>query len=127
MPWSVQPVSEIRLTFVHQLVTLKRSVAEACREFGISRKTGYKWLNRYRATPTEALADRSRRPRLGGHWHLRTVRKGGAVDFAEQILPFWSTPSQNRRCCSATRGAGGERRMRNVAILSWRCHPPMNV
>jgi transposase len=62
MPWSVLPMSEIRLAFVHQVVTLKRPVAEACRRFGVSRKTGYKWLNRYKEAPAEVLADRSRRP-----------------------------------------------------------------
>jgi transposase InsO family protein len=42
-----------------------RSVAftELCRRFGISRKTGYKWLARYQAGGGEALGDRSRRPR----------------------------------------------------------------
>lgn len=35
---------------------------ELCRRFGISRKTGYKWLERYRRGGIEALEDRSRRP-----------------------------------------------------------------
>ena len=33
-----------------------------CRRFGISRKTGYKWLKRYRAEGDAGLADQSRRP-----------------------------------------------------------------
>ena len=36
---------------------------ELCRRFGISRKTGYKWLERFRAGGREALGDRSRRPK----------------------------------------------------------------
>ena len=44
MPWKVAPMSEIRLAFVHHVRSLNHSVAEACRRFGISRKTGYKWL-----------------------------------------------------------------------------------
>ena len=41
-----------------------RSAQAVCRKFGISRKTFYKWLKRYRETngDTGALADRSRRP-----------------------------------------------------------------
>jgi transposase InsO family protein len=35
---------------------------EVCRRFGVSRKTGYKWLGRYRAGGKEALGDRSRKP-----------------------------------------------------------------
>jgi transposase-like protein len=63
MPWSVNAVSEIRLAFVQEVVALRRPVAEACRKYGISRKTGHKWLRRYRDQPDAALADRSRRPR----------------------------------------------------------------
>ena len=63
MPWEVFPVSEIRMAFVHQVKSLHFSVTEACRKFGISRKTGYKWLNRYRDDPGEPLEDQSRRPK----------------------------------------------------------------
>ena len=42
MPWEVHPVSEIRLAFVHQVLSLKIPIAAACRTFGISRKTGHK-------------------------------------------------------------------------------------
>jgi transposase len=40
------------------------SVQEVCRKFGISRKTFYKWLKRYKSSRGESasLADRSRRP-----------------------------------------------------------------
>jgi transposase InsO family protein len=37
-------------------------MSEVCRDFGISRKTGYKIFNRYRDQGLDALADRSRRP-----------------------------------------------------------------
>lgn len=40
----------------------REAMTEACREFGISRKTGYKIVNRYKAHGLEALSDRSRRP-----------------------------------------------------------------
>ena len=39
-------------------------MSELRREFGISRKTGYKIFNRYRQEGVEALTDRSRRPVL---------------------------------------------------------------
>jgi predicted DNA-binding transcriptional regulator YafY len=38
------------------------SVAELCREFGISRKTGYKIFDRYQECGVQGLTDRSRRP-----------------------------------------------------------------
>lgn len=63
MPWSVAPVSELRLAFVHLVRTAGAPVAAACRQFGISRKTGHKWLARYDGQPGQPLADRPRRPR----------------------------------------------------------------
>ena len=62
MPWKVRPVPEIRFAFVHHVLTGGLSVAEACRRFSISRKTGYKWLQRHRESPKDPLVDRSRRP-----------------------------------------------------------------
>ena len=50
-----------RLRFV-ALVLDGEPMSEACRTFGISRKTGYKLFNRYKDEGLEALCDRSRRP-----------------------------------------------------------------
>jgi putative transposase len=50
-----------RLKFIAQLLDGQK-MAALCREFGISRKTGYKILRRYRHCGVEALTDRSRRP-----------------------------------------------------------------
>jgi len=52
---------EERLRFVARLLD-GEGMSEVCREFGISRKTGYKIFNRYRDHGLEALTDRSRRP-----------------------------------------------------------------
>jgi transposase len=38
------------------------NISVLCRHYGISRKTGYKWLKRYREEGEAGLADRSRRP-----------------------------------------------------------------
>ena len=50
-----------RLRFVARLLD-GESMSEVCREFGISRKTGYKIFTRYKDHGLEALTDRSRRP-----------------------------------------------------------------
>jgi transposase InsO family protein len=52
---------EERLRFVARLLD-GENMSEVCREFGISRKTGYKIYNRYKDDGLEALTDRSRRP-----------------------------------------------------------------
>ena len=50
-----------RLRFVGRLLDGEK-MAPLCREFGISRKTGYKIFNRYKDCGLEGLTDRSRRP-----------------------------------------------------------------
>lgn len=61
MPWKACPVMEERLRFVARLLD-GEGMSDLCREFGISRKTGYKVFNRHKDDGLEAPADRSRRP-----------------------------------------------------------------
>ena len=44
------------------LVAAGEPLAELCREFGFSRKTGYKIFDRYQECGIQGLTDRSRRP-----------------------------------------------------------------
>jgi Helix-turn-helix domain len=50
-----------RLKFVARRLA-GEPMADLCREFGISRKTGYKIFDRYQECGVEGLTDRSRRP-----------------------------------------------------------------
>jgi putative transposase len=52
-----------RLQFIQACLDRRVSVAEVCAEFGISEKTGHKWLARFRADGPGGLADRSRAPK----------------------------------------------------------------
>ena len=61
MPWKESSVMEERLRFVARLLD-GEPMTDVCREFGISRKTGYKIFNRYREHGCGAFSDRSRRP-----------------------------------------------------------------
>ena len=61
MPWKERSVMEERLRFVARLLD-GEVMTELCREFGISRKTGYKIFDRYKEHGLAALSDRSRRP-----------------------------------------------------------------
>lgn len=63
VPWRASSVIEERLRFVILASRQERGLAGLCREFGISRQTGYTWLGRYEAGGASAVADRSRRPR----------------------------------------------------------------
>lgn len=61
MPWKASSVMEERLRFVARLLE-GEAMTDVCRDFGISRKTGYKIFGRYKEHGLEALTDRSRRP-----------------------------------------------------------------
>ncbi|MGM0561260.1 MAG: IS481 family transposase [Pseudomonadota bacterium] len=61
MPWKECSVMDERLRFVARLLD-GAGMSHVCREFGISRKTGYKIYKRYQEQGIEALNDRSRRP-----------------------------------------------------------------
>jgi transposase InsO family protein len=51
-----------RLQFVAMYLTHAWNVAALCRHFGVSRRTGYKWIGRYIEHGPAGLADRSRAP-----------------------------------------------------------------
>jgi transposase InsO family protein len=93
MPWNASSVMDERLRFVARLLD-GEAMTTVCREFGISRKTGYKIFDRYKEHGLGALTDRSRRPvryanqlpqqveslivRLKGekpHWGARKIRE----------------------------------------------------
>ncbi|MBM3565739.1 MAG: IS481 family transposase [Alphaproteobacteria bacterium] len=61
MPWKDSSVMDERLRFVARLLE-GEEMSHMCREFGISRKTGYKIFDRYKEHGIEGLTDRSRRP-----------------------------------------------------------------
>jgi transposase len=61
MPWKECSVMDERLRFVARLLD-GEAMTQVCRDFGISRKTGYKIFTRYKEHGLEALSDRSRRP-----------------------------------------------------------------
>ena len=58
MPWMEVTVVEERLKFVLKAFKSKENFTEQCRRFGISTKTGYKWLKRFEEGGVEGLKDR---------------------------------------------------------------------
>ena len=63
MPWKEWSLMLLRREFVELAIQPGANVKQLCGRFGISRKTGYKWLTRYREAKELGLRDRSRRPR----------------------------------------------------------------
>jgi transposase InsO family protein len=62
MPWKTMDVQDQRVRFVVEALAGSKPVSQLCAEFGISRPTGYLWLERYRARGIAGIAERSRRP-----------------------------------------------------------------
>lgn len=55
-----------RMAFVVDWQRDEWTMTELAARYGISRKTGYKWVDRYADDPAQSLADRSRAPRMPG-------------------------------------------------------------
>ena len=64
MPWKeVKPMQQ-KVLFIADYLRRGTSMMDLCATYGISRKTGYKWIQRYQQLGLEGLAERSRRPVL---------------------------------------------------------------
>src|ERR1700728_1902577 len=75
-----------RIRFVIRLQD-GESMASLCREFGISRKTGYKILERYQECGLEGLTDRARRPHRYANSLPEQVK--AAIVAAKREKPSW--------------------------------------
>ena len=51
MPWSETPPIDQKTQFIADYLRRSLSISELCTNYGISRKTGYKWLTAEKATP----------------------------------------------------------------------------
>ena len=69
MPWKDIQVLDQRMSFIVAYRRGEDSLSEVCRRFGVSRKTGRKWVERYLESGPEGLLDRSRAP----HRHPNAV------------------------------------------------------
>ncbi len=47
MPWKVSGLVNERVKFIADVLKRERSITELCEIYGIARKTGYKWIERF--------------------------------------------------------------------------------
>jgi len=94
MPWRECCQMDERLKFVARLLDGEK-MAVLCREFEISRKTGYKIYSRYKDCGIEGLTDRSRRP----YRHARQLpfQIESAIVQLKQEHPSWGAPKIRER------------------------------
>lgn len=87
MPWREVCRMELREQFVGMVLREEASMREVCESYGISRKTGYKWLERYQELGRLGLADQAR----ASHEHANAVSE----EIERRIIvlrgehPFW--------------------------------------
>jgi transposase len=63
MPWKSGTVMDQRIEFILRAKAKEKKLSELCREFGISRPTGYLWLKRYEEIGSiTGLKEKTRRP-----------------------------------------------------------------
>ena len=66
MPWRESCAMDERMRFIVEHMSNEWTMTELCERFGISRKTGYKWLERYLADGPAGLSPRPRAPASHG-------------------------------------------------------------
>ena len=89
MPWNECKPMDERLKFIARLLDGEK-MAAVCREFGISRVTGYKIFNRYKECGLDALNDRSRRPYR--HANKLPFQVERTILSIKREYPTWGAP-----------------------------------
>lgn len=91
MPWKAATVTEQRVRFIRDhdryVKTGKMTMSRLCREHGIERKTGYKFVARHRDHGWQGLVDLARAPHTGPHWTALAIRN--AIVQVRQEYPEW--------------------------------------
>src|SRR5215469_3216143 len=87
MPWKATCHMDERVEFIARVLAGEDEMTVLCREYGISRKTGYKWLGRYISEGAAGLAERSHAPLQHGQAHDLAVVQ--AVLGLRQRWPHW--------------------------------------
>ena len=78
MPWKESSAACEQRVFIERWSMGEESISELCRRFGISRKTGYKRINRFKEYGYDGLGDRSSAPH--SHPNATSPEVARAVD-----------------------------------------------
>ena len=94
MPWLETAPVQQRERFIHDRRLNLYTMTELCARYGVSRKTGYKWLGRFDAGGRQGLQDRSRAPLHCPHRIAERRRDSsaprGAGTRAGDPTSFWT-------------------------------------
>ena len=139
MPWKETCPMDEKLSFIAECLRGELPMVALCEDYGISRKTGYKWLGRYRERGAAGLVERTRAPRCHGrsmapalaeaiialrrarpHWGPRKLR---AVLMGEQPGKVWPAASTMGDLLRAEGLVSARRRRRRIAAPSRTLRP----
>jgi transposase InsO family protein len=87
MPWSETSPMEERARFVLEALERRFTMTELCYRYGISRKTGYKWLERYQGGGGPACRSQSRAPK--SHPNATDPRIADRLIKFRKKHPYW--------------------------------------
>jgi transposase-like protein len=98
MPWKVTAPMQERIKFIEEWLTKRHTMVDLCRKYGVTRKTGYKWVQRFKDGGTPSLCDASRAPLL--HPNATDETMVELVIGIRRRHPRWAPRSSARDCCS---------------------------
>jgi len=87
MGWKETCAMEERFKFIEDYKSQDFNVSELCRRYGVSRQTGYKWIERYEQEGVDGLKDQSRAP--NNHPNQISPEVELAIIDARQRHPTW--------------------------------------
>lgn len=99
MSWKTSDLMSVRREFSKLAMCEGANISALCVRFGISRKTGYKWLARYRQAGEAGLVEQSRRPKV--------LRCPTTADMEQRVLelrdqhPAWGGRKLRARLLAA--------------------------
>ena len=76
-----------RVAFIADWLRAEWTMTELAERYGISRKTAYKWVERYAEDPEQGLVERSRAPKTHGRAMAEAVR--AAILALRRVHPRW--------------------------------------
>ena len=116
MPFFERSKMSLKLEFATQAVQEKANMSRLCRRYGITRVTGYKWVNRFLQVGGDGLVERSRRP------HSSPMRTSDAVEHLiiklREKHPAWGGRKLKRRL--EDQGHSGIPSASTITEILWR-------
>jgi hypothetical protein len=89
MAWGMKDIGEQRVRFAVAVSRKEKPMAQLCREFEISRPTGYVWIKRYREQGIAGLEEHSRRPQHSPRQTVEVLEQRGT--WGDGTYPvFWA-------------------------------------